>query len=479
MPQFRDSHSTLGDAILAIGAEMSRHWGRVRTGEPVAVIKARAKIEKLHPDIEPSVPQPSDLRRTWREIKQHWDEHQSLEGLSRSQLRMSPWVMFFPAEQPSHWLGSDAQFVEAWLALLRTTGRAGWLAAMLDVFMEEYPYRMPSFDTFRQGLYQLVSDFNSPRLASRQRRNARFSVLEPQGPEDFARAWTGGRIPIDVMRDHEPIRDNCGYFYAVYEKFLGELSRLLRASRIEVNQLKHVGELFKNRVGGLRFPERRHEMAEALLLPFDGQNPHDSIKSFIQELLRPHFGHPQVRPQDWSQVALPARRVMLRWLGTQSFKAFLDVVDKITERDPTADRVWPYRRKFWEAYQDRGYIDEAWVILGSEAKQLAASLPKGTLGACGTLTGASKIHCSLLFRIGPLTINEWSHKGKCRIWMTDHERVHPPELYREEYRAESLKGFAYREIVHNGSENGKWQREVAAHIFMHTNITVPSNAWRL
>src|SRR5690606_16101213 len=54
------------------------------------------------------------------------------------------------------------------------------------------------------------------------------------------------------------------------------------------------------------------------------------------------------------------------WLTEQSLRQFLDIVDQTA-----VERMWKYRRAFWEAVYDGGLISEAWVAFGPLGARLA------------------------------------------------------------------------------------------------------------
>jgi len=110
----------------------------------------------------------------------------------------------------------------------------------------------------------------------------------------------------------------------------------------------------------LRYPTHRVALAEALLLPWVSSQPTDPIKHELMSFLLKHYNDPRIRKNLWHTVSNDATDVMIRWLNGRTLQVFFEILRA------TADQIWQYRQKFWTAYFERGYIDEAWVAMGSE-----------------------------------------------------------------------------------------------------------------
>jgi hypothetical protein len=78
--------------------------------------------------------------------------------------------------------------------------------------------------------------------------------------------------------------------------------------------------------------------------------------------------------------------------------------------------------------------------------------------------------------LGGLVIAEWSHNGKCRAWKRTDSRA--PQLGRSQYtRSEIIipslqivPEYSEDGIVHQGSENYRWQHRLAEFIYRETNV---------
>jgi EH_Signature domain len=84
-----------------------------------------------------------------------------------------------------------------------------------------------------------------------------------------------------------------------------------------------------------------------------------------------------------------------------------------------------------------------------------------------TLGGAAADQAVLLLRIGDLTIADWSHDGKLRIW---RRGTAAPELNLKSYSAPDLRLDSDFELVHLPPDG--WQQRTEAYIRRHTGIEI-------
>ena len=99
--------------------------------------------------------------------------------------------------------------------------------------------------------------------------------------------------------------------------------------------------------------------------------------------------------------------------------------------------MWRYRKEFIEAYWQKGYITEAWVVLGREAYKNRLNFLKKDYESYGKINrGANPIHSVLLFQIDNLVLSEWNYNGKVRLWHNNSK--YSPQFYKKEYLKERL-----------------------------------------
>ena len=137
------------------------------------------------------------------------------------------------------------------------------------------------------------------------------------------------------------------------------------------------------------------------------------------------------------------------------------------------DRHWKHRRAFWKAYLDKGVIDNAWMVLGTDSRQ-QLDTESETLQAYGCFTNEKHVesnHSVLMMDIQGLVIADWSHNGSCRLWKSGNRSA--PGLYKEKYEAAHLRNKdADHRQPHSYSEYGTWQRKVVEWIRREIGISV-------
>jgi hypothetical protein len=168
---------------------------------------------------------------------------------------------------------------------------------------------------------------------------------------------------------------------------------------------------------------------------------------------------------------------MMRWLVENTLEDFFRLVSESAGgNDRDADRQWPYRRAFWEAYLDGGHIVDAWVVLG-EYVQRDAQRVFGNQGiGYGKLLRGYNVkhyHAVLILKIGDLVITEWSHMGKYRVWHDDNRNA--PKFYLPEYTRNDLVTQPDFDGSHMGADYGKWQGNLANHVANWTGIAIHFN----
>src|SRR6516225_5132645 len=147
--------------------------------------------------------------------------------------------------------------------------------------------------------------------------------------------------------------------------------------------------------------------------PTDG-----SLGDSIMNFLLGTVGDPRLSPQKW--VGLDrAASVMNRWLVEQSFRQFLDIVEKISSNE----QQWDYRRAFWEAVykkcQDKRIEVHAWVVFSVKGAR-AARQSFGSNVSFGVFRDNSpelkETHAAFMLEIGDFLFVDWNESGPCNVW---------------------------------------------------------------
>ncbi|CAK0744951.1 Zorya protein ZorC EH domain-containing protein [Azospirillaceae bacterium] len=220
-------------------------------------------------------------------------------------------------------------------------------------------------------------------------------------------------------------------------------------------------------------PRARPALAEALLLPWVSVAASTELRDFIKRVLLGLLKEPRINPVAWSDVSDAAQRLMCHWLAKVSLEQFLEVVDETVQVHHS--RMWSSRRKFWNAYYEKGYMQEAWVVFGRRgaaiARYTSGTADRHEIVSFGTFIGdqsGDPRQAVLIMKIGTLIVADWSHNGCCHIWLPGNPNV--PKLFQREY---------FRSDLTSGSDFEKphvkfWQAEIHDHIRNHTGFWMPS-----
>jgi hypothetical protein len=215
---------------------------------------------------------------------------------------------------------------------------------------------------------------------------------------------------------------------------------------------------------GLRLPTLRVKLAEALLLPWLDRQPDAEVQKEILRFVLKHYRDPRLDRGGWVGIGDATQQVVRRWLTEASLEQFISVVTRVAK-----GTHWRYRKAFWMSYFERDLIDEAWVLFGREASWQARQAFREATGF-GKIDGGLSNHCVLLLKIGDLTIADWSHDGKCRIWRASNKQA--PKLYLPSYSTGTLQSAANFEQAHRGSDRHNWQESIANYIHKATGAWV-------
>lgn len=224
--------------------------------------------------------------------------------------------------------------------------------------------------------------------------------------------------------------------------------------------------------GGM--PRARPALAEALLLPWTTRMPTPEQRDFIKRVLLGLLKEPRTNPVAWVDVSEAAQSVMCLWLAKVSLEQFLEVVDETVQLHHT--RMWSSRRKFWSAYYEKGFIQEAWVVFGRRgaaiARHTAGNRDRTDVVSFGTFSGdtaSDQRQAVLIMKIGTLVVADWSHNGCCHVWLADNDKA--PLLFQREYFRSDLIMDSDFEKPHVRD----WQSDIHDFIRLHTGLWMPSD----
>lgn len=235
--------------------------------------------------------------------------------------------------------------------------------------------------------------------------------------------------------------------------------RVRLATSLDTSQLETWIAAFTGRDGAVRFGDLRPAIAEALLRPWVNEAPSSEVREWIKVFLLRTLGDPRVRRGEWAPVSPGSQSVLRRWLVKETLDLFFELIDA-TARDDH----WQARKEFWTGYLAKDLIDDAWLILGTQARALG----RAEIGRVGStwalLRGAASDQSALLLRIGGATVLEWSHSGAIRCWVAGDGRA--PQLYRPRYSGGTLRADCDWRTRHSRG----WEVEVRNWIGRETGV---------
>ncbi len=421
-----------------------------------------------------------ELDATVTRIKEAWSRGLPLRTLTRRDRSLLPFVLFHPSGKghEREWLGADPAFAHGFLTFLEGESRA--LSSTAFVMLRDYPRVLTTFDQLRQGFCGTLMRDEGLRTEAWRYRQLTYSLFMPDGPSRLAMMIGEADGYADALLQDAGLVDELAigaFMREVHGRVLGLVGERL-ASGADANWVRRPLEFLGKGPGQLRFDDECAAVANALFLPCAAKPPQESTRKVIHDFALGHLDDPRVSQKKWLG-APDARDIFLQWLVGATLEQFFRIISKSAKANH-----WRYRQKFWAAYLKRGLIQDAWVVLGDQAREHARAILEPHERRYGILTRTSSDKSVLLLRVSGLTIAEWSHDSPCFVWPADARRA--PKLHGKEYEREQLRG-ADADIArglchsqwHRGSENYTWQGQLANHIARQVGVSIPLSEYRV
>lgn len=415
-------------------------------------------------------PQARDLKQLQRKYLQA-AKNNDWSAITTQEWRQAVWLLWY-GKKTEHLAQYDELFNELWAYVLDSPIL---LKRMIRVYFYEFNVKKVNFDKVGYFIEQALKENpKNKQLKNWKKQHGKYRLFEPE---------LGIQLVTEHCLKNEPLQTliqmgfkgellNSEYVKTLYQHALQQTIKKKSYDDRTLDNLLHWSE--ENHQ--LRYPDTKRKLVQALLTPWQYVDPPAEIKQRVQHFLIKHFQDPRIHNQSWHGIAKPLMKVMYRWLIGTTLETFIEILDQCI-----LDKHWQYRRAFWWAYYEREYIDEAWLALGSAAQTFLHNNPElheTVQEVYANLTGANirTNHCVLLFRIKNLIIAEWSHQGRCHIWLSDNPEA--PTFYEPEYSRDAVtqhsekikQEYNYTGISHHSNEIGGWQADIAAFIAQHTDI---------
>lgn len=356
-----------------------------------------------------------------------------------------------------------------------------WLMPLFFIYCLQFDAINHSFQNF-SSKFQHVLPLACGSFAEKLRGlNEQQKFLNPElAPETLARfLFLAKNIQMtDVMQNNLlwPGFEGSKLGQAIFAETLKLPPENLR----ELGTAQNVMGWMSNMPSPIVKTDLRVAFADGMLLPWHkGGEFSENLKKILLDFFLQNYGDPSFKRYlnyQWDGVNPEAIKVMHYLLTGDTLRGFMRILER------TADDIWRYRQKFWMAYYEAGHIEEAWMILGNDARRIAKNDSKtAASGRYGRLEGgATQNQSVLLIRIGGLIFSEWSHSGSLRAYHEDDSNA--PAFYQLGYQGQELRdpqsldfhdGLNMRpELRHTHSNYGTWQRKARDMIRRHTGINL-------
>jgi hypothetical protein len=403
-------------------------------------------------------------------------------SVSAGELRKLPYAYWVAHADPLPAVHPDL-VRRYWDSALPAAAAAGprrakrWLMPLFFVYCEGFAPRDQDFSSFAERIRGVLAPAQGELAARLRQLDADLMFFSPR----TAASRIAGRL-----LDHDGGMDEALGGMLLWPSFVDTklgtavLAAALSHGNDRLSRPDAISRLLEW-AGRLAAPMVSHplrvEFANGLLMPWTRTNPPDAIRSGLLDFFLRTYGDPRIDGNlsyQWKGVSERAVSVIKGWLAGDTLRAFIKVLER------TADDIWRYRQKFWMAYYDAGYVQDAWLALGNEAAWLAKRLQAEQRGlGYGRLEGGAAADQSvLILRIGDIVFTEWSHNGSLRAYRADDPDA--PALYQRSYQGRELRdpesmdfhGGANMnpELRHMNSQGGTWQRKARDFIRRHTGV---------
>lgn len=385
------------------------------------------------------------------------------ESVTPREWRAAIWVAFSGSAP----LCESEEFLSRFIARLRAKAKKSAYKQLIAVYLRDFDPKSRPLRRIAQELDGAVRQFTW----SWSRWHDEHELFDPDaGPQRIAHlCLTGDGDPLLILDSVGigPGRIRAGFAAHAWLRGVAKLGDAFARRRPDLTLLERV-LAWSEGEHGLTYPSHRSVLATTLLVPWIDAPPPENLRETLIAFLLKHLKDPRlpINAKEWVGVPEEGVAVLRKWLTRIALEQFFQVVDQAAE-----ERMWHYRRALWSAYDAANAISDAWVLFGPRSTSYATqtfgdSRAYGQLSECYDPTQSV-----LLMRIGKLTIADWSHNGRCHIWLDGNPSA--PKLYLAQYaRRYVVYGSDNGGLTHSGSDYGTWQARIEEHIRAHTGISL-------
>jgi len=314
---------------------------------------------------------------------------------------------------------------------------------------------------------------NKSKLPEMERKLAtQYPILttNPNFDSSIQRLLSGGALQEDLLT----LGINDGEVTTRFaERLFREAAKSFTGGGVNSQQLGKFKSLVVN-------GERIHDSVKlpamvGLILGCEKLSPSEPFVKDVAKIVEVNFDDPVLHKGRWPAVpedlgGIGARNrcidTIKRWQTFRSITLFFSIIEKVVQSQHS--HQFPVRRAFWLKYFEQGLVQDAWVILGSKAQseisRLKLEIEDLEAMRWGRLTGASSDQSALLLRLGDITVMEFSHSGRARIWGEKDRNSSRfktiPELHAKSYSADNLRADCPENQMFAHDPGGTWRISV-------------------
>jgi hypothetical protein len=389
-------------------------------------------------------------------------QSREISSLSLREMRLAASCLFDGDPR----LAEDGKFLELYLGALRSIRSRLAIKRLIHTYCVHFDQRHPGIRQIGMFLREAVSTIPANRQWLWPKRHQSHGLFNPtQAPErlcELAMTSQNPRKELETAGLGGLLAG--GLSSAVFLNALTLTERRLTTNPT-IEDVDRIVAWVKAAHGEIYYSAHRGAIANALLLPWRTRTPEELVREKIQRFLVENLGDPRIDRGAWLGTDEAAREVITRWLAQATLEQFLKVVDRVAEK-----HQWDYRRAFWSAYIEKGFVANAWVAFGSTGAHVARNIAQTTsdslMSRFGTLSGSGVDQAVLLLNIGDLIVADWSHNGRLRIWRKGNAAA--PRFNLSNYAASELRANSDFDTVHSPPDG--WQGKAENYIRKHTGI---------
>ena len=466
-------------------------WDKLSLKTQVFQKKIEKNIKKMG-DFELKNSSPLTPKEIYKEYQNLWNTKGTLEGIRSKKLKNYFQILFAnPNEGVAKGLYDNTEQFDDFFNTLIKKNKQNFLKRLFEDLLYHYPIKLLFVDLFshyptdKLFFTRLKKVYNNLDKQKRSHQaliqaNVEFCFTEKDSPKIIAKNILDIQQDLSFVLSKLWLKERHLISNGIGEAIVTELSYMVKKFVQEENEpviKRFLDYLYgKNNINRFISPKL---ITKALLRPFENKEPNKkSVKKRITKILDQHVGDPRSKSKRWINME-KEKSIFLKWKIGETLKDFFDLLSYTSEQDFDADRMWPYRKEFIEAYQKEGHIKEAWIVLGKEAYNNRSDFLKEEHDGFGKLIRGVKpihsFHSVLLFQIGDLILSEWNYNGPVRLWDSNKNS---PQFYKKEYTKEELVKKAKKQFKHHSSRTYFWQRELSYYIEQYTGIPCPKDLRR-